>query len=291
MNIVLLSTNMADIVADNLIYILSGLILVALAVIVVLLFIAFRLRRKHAAEDLRSNKSADVKTAFIRHIGQAMRLSITTINEHCRALEDTSASHPLSESERDSLIQDIQSNNRLLNTYLHELQELTGFNGSIPLITMIEVNLAELIASYRREIQHEVSRGVTVGVRTNMSPHCKAILDTPMFRQLMIHLLRICALRTKEGSISIAYEWQNEGLHFLIEDTGGGIPEEYKGVMFTDMMPDIHLLPHQWRLIAVNAHICQNIVDSMKGTITDHPSEEDKGIILDFWIPCYVRFD
>ena len=291
MNVLLLFVMMAAITTETLNFILIGLILAALIAIAVLLYITLKLRKQHIAHDHRVKTGIEVKTAFIKHIGQELRLPLNTINELCQELEDATDGKRLSVEKREALIQDIHSNSHLLNTYLNELQELTGFSGKVPAISMIEVNLAELVASYRREILHEVHRGVTVGVYTNLSHHCKALLDTPMFRQLMIHLLRICAQHTKEGSISISYEWENEGLRFRIEDTGGGLPEKYKAVVFKDEMPKGLAVPHEYRLIAVSMSICKSIIDAMHGTITCYSSEEEKGIVLDFWVPCYVRFD
>lgn len=291
MNILLLFVTMAAITTDNLNNILIGLIIAAFLVIAKLLSKLRKLLKQHARDEYRAQKGMEVKTKFIQYVGQALRLPLTIINEHCQKLEGSCPCSPLTAEERESLIQDIHFNSHQLNTYLNELQELTGFNGTVPAISMIEVNLAELIASYRREILHEVHRGVSVGIRTNMSHHCKGTLDTPMFRQLMIHLLRICAQHTKEGSITISYEWQHEGLHFLIEDTGGGLPDEYKGVVFKHVLPEGFTLPPECRLIAVSVRICKTIIEAMEGTISCYSSEEERGIILDFWIPCYVRFD
>lgn len=291
MNILLLFVTMAAITTENLNNILTGLILAALLVIAKLAFSLRKLHKQRVSDEYRAQKGMEVKTKFIQHVGQALRLPLTIINENCQKLESSCPCNPLTEEEREALIQDIQVNGHQLNTYLNELQELTGFNGSVPTISMIEVNLAELVASYRREILHEVRRGVTVGVRTNMSHHCKATLDTPMFRQLMIHLLRICAQHTQEGSISVSYEWQHEGLHFHIEDTGGGLPDEYKGVVFKHVLPEGFVLPPECRLIAVSVRICKTIIDAMQGTISCTSSEEEHGIAIDFWIPCYVRFN
>lgn len=291
MNILLLFATMAAITTETLNNILTCLIIAALLIIARLSLTLRKLHKQHTHDEYRAQKSMEVKSKFIQHVGQALRLPLTIINEHCQKLEGSCPCSPLAASEREALIHDIHYNSHQLNTYLNELQELTGFNGTVPTISMIEVNLAELVASYRREILREVHRGVSVGIRTNMSHHCKGTLDTPMFRQLMIHLLRICAQHTTEGSITISYEWQNEGLHFLIEDTGGGLPDEYKGVVFKHVLPEDFTLPPECRLIAVSVRICKTIIEAMEGTISCYSSEEERGIILDFWIPCYVRFD
>ena len=48
--------------------------------------------------------------------------------------------------------------------------DLSNFDGGMPSFTFIEVNLAELMASYRREAMNLTKANVSVRVRTDLSP-------------------------------------------------------------------------------------------------------------------------
>ena len=61
--------------------------------------------------------------------------------------------------------------------FVGQLFEMSKFEGITPHFTFIEVNLTELIASYRREIMIIAKPEITVRVKTNLSPHCKAIVE------------------------------------------------------------------------------------------------------------------
>jgi len=270
--------------------ILSGLLFLILTVLVVLCFITLKMRRQRLSEYRKLKSSKKMRYLFLKHIGQYFRIPLKTINNSCKAYTEAVEAKTLTQEESNALIQDIYKNSQLMGIYLNELSELLGFNGNIPDIAEIEVNLAELITSYRREILRETNRGVVVSIRSNMSPNCKVTLDTPIFHLLMMQLLRICAQHTQEGSITINYNWEREGLRFRIEDTGGGIPEEYKGIIFKSQLPDWRALPIEYQLIGASVRTSKALIDAMNGTIEAYSSEEEKGIVIDFWFPCYVRF-
>ena len=267
--------------------ILLVLLVLILAVLAVLSYITYRIHKQRQKNIVLLTKSKEMRYLVFRSIGQYLNRPLKAIHDSCEKIE---ASSGMSEKERNGFIRSIHENSHMMNFFLKELDELISFDGSIPKIGTIEVNIAELVMSYRREILHEINRGVLVGIRTSMSPNCKATLDTPMFHLLMMLLLRVCAQHTKAGYISISYEWEREGLRFRIEDTGGALPDEYKGVIFKKKHPNFHALPIECRQVGISLRICKVLLDYVHGTIETYSSEEDKGIVLDFWLPCYVRF-
>ncbi len=289
MNYLLLTISMLSIITEETAYVLWGLLLSALIIIILLLVVVFSQRSQIKKCALSSRKSEEIKSSFLTHITAALRSPLSAINKYCDVLEGDEQ-EPLTDEERDKLISEIHKNSHSMFSYLNELQELTNFDGAVPALSMIEVNLAELIMSYRREILHETHRGVMVGIRTTMSPHCKATMDTTLFRQLIMHLLRVAAKRTEEGDITISYEWEREGLHCWIEDNGGGLADEYKGVIFKNLLPEDHPMSADCQSTAISLRICKSIIDSIHGTIEAHSSEEDKGVVISFWFPCKVKF-
>ncbi len=269
--------------------ILFLLLFLAVVIIIGLVIFIYRLKKQLYRCTVRSQKDEEIKASFLTHITHAVRLPLSAINEYCHNLEE--GNKTLTPDDRQVIINQIHKSSHQMFSYLNELQELSNFDGAVPALSMIEVNLAELIMSYRREILHETHRGVMVCVRTTMSPHCKATLDTTMFRQLIMHLLRLGAKRTKRGDITIHYEWQNEGLVFHLEDSGDPVPEDIIHLLFTDNLREKHITHLDDKSTIVSLNICKTIVESMRGTIEAMPREDNKGIAVTFWIPCYVRFN
>ncbi len=275
---------------EDISYISLSLALILLIVLIVSYVTIYKLRKQIRRLEIRSKKDEELKSNFLTHIGEAMRTPVIAINEFCETIKSKGCEN-MTDAQRQEALGKIHKNSIQMFTYLNELQELTNFNGATPALSMIEVNLAELIMSYRREILHEVNRGVMVCIRTNMSPHCKATLDTTMFRQLVMNLLRLGAKRTKEGDITIEYEWENEGLHFILSDSGDPVPDEIRELLFTNLLKEEHITHLDNRMTINSLNICKSIVDSMSGTIRAEIGNQDRGIVVSFWIPCYVRFN
>lgn len=263
------------------------LLLVALVALAVLAFYFFKMQQQLKRIKIRAMKNEEVKSQFLTHINNALRTPLATINGNCQKLEEDY--DKLSADERQKIISSISKDSDHMYAYLNELEELTNFDGAIPALSMIEVNLAELILSYRREILHETRKGVSVAIRTSMSPHCRAILDTTIFRQLIMMLLRIAAQRTYEGGITITYNNEGEGLHFLIADTGEAIPDDVRGMLFTSMLNKGELIQVENKTSVTILNICKSIIDSMQGTIEALPNEEGMGVIISFWFPCRLK--
>ncbi len=206
-----------------------------------------------------------------------------------KELEDNSETQQWSADIRTKLIECIEHGSYEDMTYLDELEELTNFDGAVPALSVIEVNIVELIMSYRREILHETKHETTVNIKTAMSPHSRAQLDTVVFRQLMMNLLRICAKRSESGRIVIEYEWEREGLRFQIEDSGKQLPKNVYPQLFTDELSEDSIPNLNKQVTVTKLKICKTIIDSWRGTIEAKPGANDMGLIFNFWIPCKIR--
>ncbi len=258
-------------------------------ILLIILTILYIKRGKHIKDlEEHSLKSEELKTRFLTHFCQVLRFPLNAINQNCQSITDDNFRN-LPDEEIQKIQNNIDQNSHLLLIYLNELQELTNFQGAIPSLSVIEVNLYELVMSYRREIMHETHPGVSVSIHTTMSPHAKATFDTTMFRQLIMHLLRIGAQRTKEGSISIDYEMERDGLRFKLSDTGGPIPEEIRKRLFTDKFKEEYITQLDAKATHVSLEISKFIIESMHGTIKVQPTEDGKGVMANFWFPCPIR--
>ncbi len=270
-------------------YVAFDLLLLSLVALTVLGYFFYKLQDQLKRVKMRAWKNEEIKSAFLTHINNALRSPLETINSNCEKLEEEY--DKLQPDERIKIISNIRNDSNQMFTYLNELEELTNFDGAIPALSMIEVNLAELILSYRREILHETKKGVTVAIQTTMSPHCRAILDTTTFRQLIMLLLRIAAQRTKEGSITITYNSEREGLHFWITDSGEPIPDETRELLFASMRNKDSVLQLENKTTVTILNICKSIIDAMQGTIEALPGDNNKGIVTSFWFPCHLKFN
>ena len=175
--------------------------LVLLIVIVVLLLVAgvgFFLFRRHYQQQLklamrRAQKSEQLKAVFIDNACHTLRTPLNAISGYTTMILETPDTMMQPDHVRE-LAGNIEKDSKQLLGFVDQLVELSKFEGITPSFTFIEVNLTELMASYRREALNYTKPDVSVQVRTDLSPHCKGTLDTNFMHQLMMHLLKNAAM-------------------------------------------------------------------------------------------------
>lgn len=231
----------------------------------------------------RAQRSERIKTVFMANVSHALRTPLNAIITDSQKLLDNEESDP---KKQNAMMTTINQNGKQLLYFISQLLELSSFEGSMATFTLIEVNLAELMASYRREAQRDAGAEVTVVVRSPLSPHAKATLDTNLMYQLMTHLLHNALAHTQEGTITIDYDQDDKGLRIEVIDTGDGADQDFKSGLSTLMSGGELALYNQRSGLGLS--ICKAIVEGLHGTI-DLKSVPDKGTTVKVWIPCKMR--
>ena len=171
--------------------------------------------------------------------------------------------------------------------FVKQLLELSSFEGGMPSFTFIEVNLAELMASYRRETLNLTKPEVSVRVRTDLSPHCKATLDTNFMHQLMMHLLNNAAKHAMLGEIIISYGSERRGLKVTITYNGNGQAELISEDLFSFLQKDALRLKTDAE--GLGLPICKAIIDAVGGELDIDTTNNGMRTIATFWFPCKIR--
>ena len=243
--------------------------------------------RKLNREVKRAQSSERIKTIFLANVSHALRTPLNAIIGFSDFLMKEQEKGQVDPEQLKEAATHINQNGHQLLFFIQQLLELSNFESSVLTFSLIEVNLAELMASYRREAMHETNPNVSVLVRSSLSPHCKATLDTNLMHQLMMHLLRNSAHFTKEGSITINYEYERKGMRVTITDTSDDIPQEYLDNAFSLLHAEDSLTLEN-RATELGLSICKAIIDGMGGEIS-LTSEPGKGTTATVWFPCRMR--
>lgn len=265
------------------------IVIIALVVLfaVGLYFVRRGYLRRLNREVKRAQSSERIKTIFLANVSHALRTPLNAIIGFSDFLMKEQEKGQVDPEQLKEAATHINQNGHQLLFFIQQLLELSNFESSVLTFSLIEVNLAELMASYRREAMHETNPNVSVLVRSSLSPHCKATLDTNLMHQLMMHLLRNSAHFTKEGSITINYEYERKGMRVTITDTGEGIPQEYLDNAFSLLHAEDSLTLEN-RATELGLSICKAIIDGMGGEIS-LSAEPGKGSTATVWFPCRMR--
>ena len=256
------------------------LVLFAICLFLVQHYYQVRLRNEIG----RAQRSERIKTVFMANVSHALRTPLNAIITDSQKLLDTEESDS---KKLNAAMTTINQNGKQLLYFISQLLELSSFDSNMATFTMIEVNLAELIASYRREAQRDAGANVQVVVRSPLSPHAKGMVDTNLMYQLMTHLLHNALAHTQEGTITIDYDYADNGLKIEVIDTGDGEPQDFKSNFSTLIQGNDSLALFNQRS-GLGLSICKSIVEGLHGTI-ELKSEKGKGTHVTVWIPCKMR--
>jgi K+-sensing histidine kinase KdpD len=235
---------------------------------------------------VRARRSEHIKTVFLANVSHALRNPLNSIISKSNELISDGVENVKPQHILNSITQINKDGNHLMY-FVSQLLELSNYESGVQTFTFVEVNLAELMASYRREIQRDVNLGVSVMVRSKLSPHCKGTLDTNLMYQLMMHLLQNAARHTTEGSITINYESERNGLRVNIIDTGDGVPQNLHHSI-SDASSNDEALNLFNQDSGLGLSISKAIVDALNGEISIN-SDEGKGTTVTVFFPCRLR--
>ena len=263
----------------------------SLSMIIALLIVfgvSFYLLRRHYVKRLetevnRAQKSEQLKSVFLDNASHALRTPLNAILGYSNLIleERDSTMNPAHVKEMATHIKD---NVQQLLGFVKQLLDLSSFEGGMPFFTLIQVNLAELMASYRREALNITNPEVSVRVRTNLSPHCKVTLDTNFMHQLMMHLLTNAANHARQGEITIWYGNERRGLKVTITYMGNGQAEMLSKDIFSYLQSE-DMLKMTDQSSGLGLPICKAIIDALGGEL-DIDTGDGRKTVASFWFPC-----
>ena len=263
-------------------------------VVIIILLIAFGicliLVRRHYTKLLdvankRAQKSQQLKSVFIDNISRTLRSPLQVIEGFCNMILDEKDENMQPAQVRESML-NVSSQTQELIDFVAQLHEMSKFEGITPSFTFIEVNLSELMASYRREAMNYTKPDVSVRVTTDLSPHCKAILDTNLMHQLMMHLLTNAAAHVTRGDILVKYGAERKGLKITINFIGIG-QSELVGVDIYSLLQEENALKNSVMSSALGLAISKAIVEMFGGEF--YMDSDNNKTLASVWFPCQLK--
>lgn len=268
---------------------------VVVFVVIVLILIAcgvcLILVRRHYEKLLevavkRAQKSEQLKSVFIDNISRSLRSPLKAVEGMCNMIAEEKDEDMQPAQVKES-VANINKHTTELIDFVAQLHEMSKFEGITPSFTFIEVNLSELMASYRREAMNYTNPDIGIRVTTDLSPHCRAILDTNLMHQLMMHLLKNAANHVTQGDISIKYGRERKGLKFSVCYMGIGQAELIGSDIYSFLQKE-DALKDSLKSSVLGLAICRAIVDMLGGEFY-MDSEYDKKTLASVWFPCEMK--
>ena len=263
---------------------------IVLLVIIGAILVLFNRQGKRLNEEIQhAIDDEDIKSQYLEEVGVTFKDALDKIIHSCEDIESQPCINQHPDVAR--TIEDIRFSSQQLTQYAQEIRAMSNTQGIIPHSKKLQVNLVELIMSYRREIMYEVNDDVQVNMQTKLSPHTKVWVDTTMFRQLVMHILHCAAKTTALGYINIRYAKEKDGLRFWFENTSDAIPGDVINTIFTsekDSASQVNGTCDKDTIMSLS--LCKSIISSLKGKIEATSEQKDSEYlnVITFWFPCVV---
>jgi K+-sensing histidine kinase KdpD len=233
----------------------------------------------------RAQKSERLKSVFLDNASQTLRAPLNAILGYSNMILEEK-NETMDAVQVKQMAGHIQQSSQELLDFIKQLMDLSGFEGGMPSFTFIEVNLAELMASYRREAMNLTKANVSLRVRTDLSPHCKVTLDTNFMHQLMMHLLNNAAKHATQGEIVVTYTSERNGLKVMINYLGNGQADLINEDIFSYLQKDA--LKMNGDVNGLGLPISKAIIDAVGGEL-DIETQDGRKTVAQFWFPCKMR--
>jgi PAS domain S-box-containing protein len=239
------------------------------------------IRAKEQAEE-----SDRLKSAFLANMSHEIRTPMNGIIGFTELLKEPL----LTVEEQQDFIQTIQiSGARMLNT-INSIVDISKIESGLMSVNIKETNLNEKIEFVYKFFKPEVeSKGLQFLFRTSLTAN-EAIINTDNEKVygILTNLIRNAIKFTYEGSIefgcNIAENKHAASLQFFVKDTGVGIPENQKELIFERFRQGSESHNRGYEGSGLGLSISKSYVEMLGGKIWME-SEEGKGSIFYFTIP------
>ena len=193
--------------------------------------VAERTRELEIAK-LKAEESDRLKSAFLANMSHEIRTPLNAITGYAGLL----LKEDLSKIKRKEYNDLIIKNNRLLLSMIEDLIDTSKIESGSLQLFIHEVSVANILDQLEIPLSENLIDHNKLNLKIEkMGPeiHTETIFTDPVrVQQVLCHLLDNAVKYTPHGIIRYGCKEMSDDIVFFIEDTGIGIPEEYKEIIF-----------------------------------------------------------
>lgn len=237
--------------------------------------------------DITARKKVDkLKSEFVSTVSHELRTPLTSINGALGLL--VSDAIPNIPSKAKDLLIIAKSNSERLGRLVNDILDIEKLEFGQLRLELIECDVNDLM---RQAIEQNAGYAVKYGVHLALDNHhvasknIKVLADQDRFLQVMSNLISNAVKFSQMGGfVTVSAKIENSTIIFYIEDTGTGIPEEFRSKIFQKFAQADSSDTRKRDGTGLGLSISRVIVERMGGTI-DYTTEIDKGSVFFFSIP------
>ncbi len=220
--------------------------------------------------------SDKLKSAFLANMSHEIRTPLNSIVGFSTLLVESE------DKEEKKCFKDIITNNsNLLLRVINDILDLSKIeSGSIDFNKEL-IDFSKVFDScFRSFVEKGKEKGLNM-IIDNPYDECIVLTDQNRVSQILHNFISNALKHTSNGFIKIGYSYEEKGLMIYVEDSGRGIPDDKKNLIFNrfEKLDDFS------QGTGLGLSISKAIIDSIGGKI-GFESEVGKGSTFWAWIPC-----
>ena len=223
-----------------------------------------------------------IKTILLRSISHDLRTPLTTLQTGSSFLFDSY--EKLDDKTKKNLLLDINNETSRLAEFVENVLSMTRLQAN----QLILHPTSELIEDVFNDLQQRVNNRLNQHqlIFQEQSQLDYVYADIPLLIQVLINLIDNAIHHTKDDSIIIvSYMKSKTDIQFMVEDNGGGIPDDHINHIFEDFVASSDFKKgDKLRGIGLGLSICKAIIEAHGGHI-DVINNKNNGATFTFNIP------
>jgi signal transduction histidine kinase len=233
---------------------------------------------------LKAEESDKLKSAFIANMSHEIRTPLNAITGFSGLLLREDISHQKKQEYNDQIIK----NNRILVNMIEDLIDTSRIESGSLQLHPSSVNPEQILSQMNEPIFENMAKKNKPFIEIIQD---KANINTPTIyadpvrlHQVLWHLLDNAVKFTNKGSIHFGCNENHHNMIFYVDDTGIGIPEEFKSVIFDKFRQLDESAKRKYGGTGLGLYYARKIAEMMGGNIWLE-SKQDGGSIFYFSVP------
>ncbi|MGL4293268.1 MAG: ATP-binding protein, partial [Bacteroidales bacterium] len=229
-------------------------------------------------EKEKAQQADRLKSAFLANMSHEIRTPLNAIIGFTELVQIAS-----SDEERQEYIRIINNNNDLLLRLVGDILDLSKIESGM---LELQPDLFDFAAFFQEQalyLSEHVNREKVIFSMESPFSECMVSLDKNRIAQVLANFMTNAIKYTDSGSITMGYEYIDNGLRFHVTDTGKGIPAEKHDLLFRRF----EKLDSMVQGVGLGLSISKAIIEAMGGKI-GFTSNENQGSCFWAWVACQI---
>nr|MBP7497202.1 response regulator [Bacteroidales bacterium] len=232
----------------------------------------------------KAEQSDKLKTAFLSNMSHEIRTPMNAILGFANLLDD----HDLTDKEKTYFVDLINKNSKNLLHLIDDILDIAKIEAGEIKITQAPCLLNSLFFEILSSFKSDKNLNNNIELLFNFDnndPDFNIITDSFRLRQIITNLITNAFKFTEKGFIETGYQIKNSEILFYVKDTGIGIPDDKKELIFQRFIKVDHSNKSKlYGGTGIGLSICKNLIDLLNGKIWVE-SQLNQGSIFYFTLP------